>query len=130
MSEFEKSSIRVKASNDGWTKTATAKSVVASPERKTIQGERSEEVFHTAKMTEVFPIADVINSIMLIAQMKTMNYGETFWCWNTARSRQVFLSSAMEQLLCMLISVLEFSLKLDQSCVGRISLTDAVFCLK
>lgn len=45
---------------------------------KTIQGERSEEVFHTAKMTEVFPIADVINSIMLIAQMKTMNCGETF----------------------------------------------------
>lgn len=50
---------------------------MASPERKTIQGERSEEVFHTAKMTEVFPIADVINSIMLIAQMKRLK----MW-WN------------------------------------------------
>lgn len=69
--EFEKSWISSMERNSGWTTSPTARSVVASPQSKTVEGERWEGVFHTADMTKTFPRIAVTKKTKLITQLKT-----------------------------------------------------------
>ena len=108
--EFDQSSISSMERNKGWTTRPTARSVVASPQSKIIDGERREGVFHTTDKTRALPMIVVTRSRMLITQLDTMSFCGTFSARNTGKRKQEILSSIIscpwwQQLLYMLVTV-------------------------